>query len=114
MKNNDTKEDWLFIANQIKDRKSQGRESEVRIRGALIPMSKVRKEMSRYEYLAVPYRRPLPSKCICHGLESTTIRLKGLLDQNSLIVEAVAGSLLNPAARYRDLFDTRFSDGTRS
>jgi len=62
MKKYDAKEDWLHVADRVKKREKQGRESEVKIRGALIPMSKVKKQISRYGYLSAPYKHPISSK----------------------------------------------------
>jgi hypothetical protein len=62
MKKYDTKDDWILISALIKDRKNQGRESIVKIRGALVPMAKVKKQISRHEYLLAPYRAPTFSK----------------------------------------------------
>ncbi|KAF2650524.1 ankyrin [Lophiostoma macrostomum CBS 122681] len=59
LKKNNRKEDWRYIAEQVKDRRNQGLESRVKIRGVLVPESKVKKEISRYDHLVGPYRRPM-------------------------------------------------------
>lgn len=56
-KKHSKKDDWRFIAAQIKQREKQGRRSEVTIRGDVIPDWKIKKEVSRYEYLLGPYHR---------------------------------------------------------
>lgn len=62
MKKNNTKDDWRIIATRVKDRKKNGLESEVKIRGEVIPISKIKKQISRYGYLVKPYQPPIQSK----------------------------------------------------
>ncbi|RYP44338.1 hypothetical protein DL768_009197 [Monosporascus sp. mg162] len=66
MKKYDTKEDWLFVAERVKERKAQGRKSHVEVRGASVPISKVKRQISRYEYLLTPFRRPASNWNMTH------------------------------------------------
>ncbi|KAF2264072.1 ankyrin [Lojkania enalia] len=50
IKKKNRKEDWVFITSRIKEREAQGRESAVEIRNKLVPTSKVKNKISRYEY----------------------------------------------------------------
>jgi hypothetical protein len=43
-----TNEEWKSIAHEVHKRKLEGKESEIKIQGKLIPNKKVRREISRY------------------------------------------------------------------
>ncbi|KAH7112532.1 ankyrin repeat-containing domain protein [Dendryphion nanum] len=60
------KEDWLVVSEHVKKRKAKGRESWVNIRGTTIPVKRLKKEMSRYEYMFTPFRRPISDRNSLH------------------------------------------------
>jgi hypothetical protein len=49
---NRTKDDWKIVAQKIRKRKREQKESEVYIDGNLIESKKVRKETSRYGFMS--------------------------------------------------------------
>lgn len=56
-----TKEDWLFVAERVKERKAHGRESTVKMHEEVVSTAKLKKQISRYGCYMMPYKRPILS-----------------------------------------------------